>query len=99
MFSESLISRMAPPKGALLSLRALLEAPGGPYRSLKGPEYLIFFAAHQGGLTAGIWAQIWSLRALWSQKRSSGAKKGPFGGSTNVEEAPEVPGRPPGGQI
>ena len=35
-------SRMDPPRGALFSLQALLGGPGGSYRSLKKPEYLIF---------------------------------------------------------
>ena len=47
---------MAPPRGAILSLRALLGAPGGPYKSLKWPEYLIFFPVHSDGLIAGIWS-------------------------------------------
>ena len=47
------------PRGALFSLQALLGAPGGPYRSLKWARVLDIYAVHPGGLTAGIWSQIW----------------------------------------
>ena len=40
VFRVPTVSRMAPPRGALFSLQALLGAPGEPYRSLKGARVL-----------------------------------------------------------
>ena len=81
---------------------------GGPRRGVlvyKGARVLNIYVVHPGGLTAGIWARIWPLGAVQGssgpQKGPSGAKTGPFRGSKNIVEAPEVFGRPQtmGGQI